>query len=105
MTHAEFSERPSMSARYEKLEEARALVIQGRRVPKAELVQKLDVVQLYRIQQCATVLGSSMFVQDDVEATGRTKTLSCVRLLSLATLSAGTRALLELLRRFEAKSK
>jgi hypothetical protein len=62
VTGAELSESPKISARNEKLEDARALVIQGRRVPKADLVQKLDVVQLYRIQQCTAALGSSMFV-------------------------------------------
>jgi hypothetical protein len=50
VTGAKLSERLSISARDEKLEEARALVIQSGRVPKAELVQKLDVFQVYRIQ-------------------------------------------------------
>jgi hypothetical protein len=94
VTGAKLSERLSISARDEKLEEARALVIQSGRVPKAKLLQKLDVFQAYRIQQCATDLGSSVFVQAGVEATDRAQTLSCVRLLSLATLSEGTRTLL-----------
>jgi hypothetical protein len=62
VTVVELSERPSISARDERLEEARALVIQDRRVPNAELVQKLEVVQVYRIQQYAAALGSSLFV-------------------------------------------
>ena len=64
VTGAELSGRPSISARDEKPEEAKALVIQGRTLPRAELVQKWDVVQVYRILQCPTAVGSSGFVED-----------------------------------------
>jgi len=46
VTGAELSGRPSISAKDEKLRGARSLVIQGTRVPREQLVQKLDVLCL-----------------------------------------------------------